>query len=100
MSSLAGNDNIATLKLGGNKIEDVSDLQKLADLKNLKNLDLEGNPVCAKDDYKRDDIFNMIPSLEVLDMITKDGDEFVSDMDDDDDYGLEAEGGEDEIDED
>jgi len=35
----------------------------------------------------------MIPSLEVLDMMTKDGEEFLSDMEED--YG--AEGGEDEI---
>lgn len=60
---------------------------------NLKNLDLEGNPVCDTEEYKREAIFEMIPSLEVLDMMTKDGEEFVSDMEDD--YG--AEGGEDEL---
>jgi hypothetical protein len=31
----------------------------------------------------------MIPSLEVLDTMTKDGEEFLSDMDDGDDYGAE-----------
>lgn len=50
--------------------------------------------MCESDDYKREAIFEMIPSLEVLDMVTKDGDDFLSDLDDDD-YG--AEGGEDEM---
>lgn len=59
----------------------------------LKNLDLEGNPVCSTDEYKRESIFEMIPSLEVLDMVTKDGEDFVSDLDDE--YGFE--GGEDEM---
>ena len=52
--------------------------------------------MCETAEYKRDDIFEMIPSLEVLDMKMKDGEEFVSDLSDD--YG--AEGGEDELDED
>ena len=60
----------------------------------LTNLDLEGNPVCEKDDYDREKIFEMLPSLEVLDMVTKDGEDFQSELED---YGLE-EGGEDEID--
>ena len=38
----------------------------------------------------------MIPSLEVLDTMTKDGEEFLSDMDDGDDYGAE-EAGEEEL---
>ena len=31
----------------------------------LKNLDLEGNPVQDTPEYKPEDIFTMIPSLEV-----------------------------------
>lgn len=96
MKHLIGNEQIATLKLANNKIESADDIKVLAGLKNLKNLDLEGNPCCEKEEYKREDIFEMIPGLEVLDMVTKDGDEFVSDLED---YGLE-EGGEDELDED
>ena len=65
-------------------------------LTKLKNLDLEGNPVCDTAEYSRDSIFEMIPSLEVLDMMTKDGEEFLSDMEDGDEYGAE-EAGEEEL---
>lgn len=93
LAHLSKNTGIVTLKLGGNKIANVSELASLAALTNLKNLDLEGNPVCSNEDYKREKVFEMIPSLEVLDMVTKEGEDFVSDLDDD--YG--AEGGEDEM---
>lgn len=63
----------------------------------LKNLDLEGNPVQDTPEYKPEDIFTMIPSLEVLDMKTKDGEDALdSAEDDEDEYGEE---GEDEMDE-
>lgn len=93
LSNLVGNTNIVTLKLGNNKIATVSELQCLSGLTKLKNLDLEGNPVCSTEEYKRESIFEMIPGLEVLDMVTKEGEDFVSDLEDD--YG--AEGGEDEM---
>ena len=66
---------------------------------NLKNLDLVGNPVCDTEEYKREAIFEMIPSLEVLDMQTKEGEEFFSEDadEDEDEYGDEQ--GEDELDE-
>lgn len=60
-------------------------------------MDLVGNPVCDTEEYKRDAIFEMIPSLEVLDMQTKEGEDFFSEGEDDDEYG--DEGGEDELDE-
>lgn len=49
--------------------------------------------MCSTEEYKRESIFEMIPGLEVLDMVTKEGEDFVSDLEDD--YG--AEGGEDEM---
>mmetsp|Transcript_14948 Transcript_14948/g.20266 ORF Transcript_14948/g.20266 Transcript_14948/m.20266 type:complete len:191 (-) Transcript_14948:999-1571(-) len=94
LQHLSGNKSIETLKLANNKIENLSDLEALKALTNLKNLDLEGNPLCEKPEYNRESIFEMLPELEVLDMVTKDGDEFVSDLED---YGLE-EGGEDDLD--
>lgn len=92
---MAGNENITTLKLGNNKIATVAELQCLSSLTKLKNLDLEGNPVQDTEEYKAADIFTMIPSLEVLDMKTKDGEDALDSAEDDDDYG--DEGGEDEM---
>lgn len=94
LAHLARSTSITTLKLANNKIGTMSELEALKALTSLTNLDLEGNPVCEKDDYDREKIFEMLPSLEVLDMVTKDGEDFQSELED---YGLE-EGGEDEID--
>ena len=52
--------------------------------------------MCDTAEYSRDSIFEMIPSLEVLDMMTKEGEEFLSDMEDGDEYGAE-EAGEEEL---
>jgi len=48
-------------------------------------------------EYKPEDIFTMIPSLEVLDMKTKEGEDAEDSEDEDDEYGGEE--GEDEMDE-
>ena len=47
------------------------------------------NEVCKADNY-RDKVFEMLPSLEVLDGEDKDG-KFIESEDDDDDYGEEGE---------
>ena len=62
-------------------------------------MDLAGNPVCETEEYKRDAIYAMIPSLEILDMKTKDDEDYFSPDDSDDDGLGDFEGGEDEIEE-
>jgi len=90
LTHLTSNTNITTLKLGNNKIAIVEELKCLASMSKLKNLDLEGNPVQDTPEYKPEDIFAMIPSLEVLDMKTKDGED-APDSEEEDDYGEEGE---------
>lgn len=98
LSHLMINKNIQNLKLGNNKIAAVSELQCLSEMTKLVNLDLDGNPCCQTEEYKREAIFAMIPSLEVLDMKTKEGEDYFS-QDDSDGEGFEFEEGEDEMDE-
>jgi hypothetical protein len=64
-------------------------------LKNLYSLDLIGNPVCELENYQ-EMVFEMIPSLEVLDGLNQEGDEV-----DSIEYGdeLDGEEGEEEIEE-
>lgn len=50
-------------------------------------------------EYKPEDIFTMIPSLEVLDMKTKDGEDALDSAEDDDDEEYGNEEGEEEMDE-
>lgn len=52
---------------------------------------MEGNPVQETEEYKPEDIFTMIPSLEVLDMKTKDGEDALDSAEEEDDYGEEGE---------
>ncbi|ORZ06911.1 hypothetical protein BCR42DRAFT_383634 [Absidia repens] len=54
------------IDLGNNKIENWSDIASLGSLLKLHNLNLRGNPITNKKDYK-DKILNLIPSLRVLD---------------------------------
>ena len=87
--------SLQTLKLASNKIANISDLSSLKEMKCLKNLDLENNSVQSSAGY-RDHVFKLIPSLEVLDNVDKDGNEVISEGDDDD-YGAYGEEGEDEM---
>ena len=50
----------------------MAELEALKGITDLKNLDLEGNPLCETAEYKREDIFAMLPGLEVstLDMFS------------------------------
>ena len=83
------------LKLCNNKIDTLEEIKCLTGLKSLLKLDLTGNKVCEEEDYTKK-VFEMLPSLEVLDMQDKQG-EFVESDEDDDEYGEEGEG---ELDED
>lgn len=107
--------SLETLKLGNNKISTLKEVEELACLKNLKNLDLENNDVTKVDGYKAK-VWELFKdgSLEILDNHNKEGEEaFSEDVDDygsslendgqnfveDDIYGDEGfEGGEDDMD--
>ena len=82
-------DDLAVLKLCANKIDTLDELKCLKGLKALLKLDLTGNKVCEVDNYTKE-VFEMLPTLEVLDCQNKEG-EFVESEEDDDDYGEEGE---------
>jgi Ran GTPase-activating protein (RanGAP) involved in mRNA processing and transport len=54
-------------------------------LKNLKNLDLTGNPVTESKTY-RDKMLEIFPGLEVLDCLDKEGNEVLSEGEEDEEY--------------
>lgn len=83
---------LVILKLANNKLKSFEDLSFLKDLKSLKNLDLEGNPVAKTSNY-RVKMFEEFPSLQVLDSHNRVGELVITD--DEDDFG--SEGGEDEL---
>jgi len=80
-------ESLHTLKIASNRISSLKDLEPLKELKCLKNLDLENNEVTKVEGYKAK-VWEMIPSLEVLDNFDKEGCEVLSD---DEDYGEEDE---------
>ena len=57
----------------------------------LQSLDLSSSPLSEKEGYV-EKVFEMFPSLEVLDGLNKEGDEVLSEDEDDEDYGLQEEG--------
>jgi len=60
------NPNLKIVDFGNNFIGELNDLQPLSSLNYLKNLNLKGNPVCNKPDYK-EQIQKMLPQLKLLD---------------------------------
>eukprot|EP01134_Creolimax_fragrantissima_P002388 CFRG2388T1 len=58
--------NLKTLDLGNNRIKKFSDVKHLANLPVLKQLTLRGNPIADSADY-REQIAELIPTVEVLD---------------------------------
>ncbi|XXQ34126.1 U2A'/phosphoprotein 32 family A C-terminal domain-containing protein [Plasmodiophora brassicae] len=64
---IAQMSRLALLDLGNNRIATLDSLREtLAHLPALRNLNLQGNPVCDLDEY-HDAIRNMLPNLQVLD---------------------------------
>jgi len=66
LNLLDASPKLTTLNLSGNKIKDLDTLQPLKEFKNLKSLDLFNNEVTNMDNY-REKVFNLIPSLRLLD---------------------------------
>ncbi|XP_037077422.1 acidic leucine-rich nuclear phosphoprotein 32 family member A-like [Pollicipes pollicipes] len=80
LNALAGCTALKSLNLSGNRIKDLESLKPLADLANLKNLDLFHCEVTNLEKY-RDEVFKMLPSLVGLDGFDKNEEE-VEDSDD------------------
>jgi len=79
--------NLQSLSLGGNPIKEYEELKNIQNLTQLYQLDLIKCDICNKPDY-RAKIFEMFPSLQILDNFTQDGEPY--------DYDDEGEEDEDE----
>ncbi|XP_075392169.1 acidic leucine-rich nuclear phosphoprotein 32 family member A isoform X2 [Tenrec ecaudatus] len=97
--------NLTHLNLSGNKIKDLSTIEPLKKLENLKSLDLFNCEVTNLNDY-RENVFQLLPQLTYLDGYDRDDKEasdsdaegYVEGLDDDDDEDEEED--EEEYDED
>ncbi|KAL4464415.1 hypothetical protein ABPG72_010902 [Tetrahymena utriculariae] len=69
---LRGSRHLQTLMLGANQIEDIEDLKRLGQMRELIQLDLLNNPVINTNNY-RNFVFNLFPSLVILDTLDKNG---------------------------
>jgi len=58
--------NLNVLSLGNNQISELEDIRGLRDFKNLRLLNLKGNPVCEEDDYYNT-VFAYLINLKYLD---------------------------------
>ncbi|KAK3595476.1 hypothetical protein CHS0354_003464, partial [Potamilus streckersoni] len=98
LTNLTGCPNLTQLSLSGNKIKDISTLESLVELKNLKSLDLFNCEVTNLEDY-REKVFDLLPDLKWLDGYDKNDQEA---DEDEDGSELDGEDGEeeDEVDED
>ena len=89
--------NLKSLSLINNKFKEFDTLQPLSNLK-ITHLDVDGNEFTdSKDDFRKK-VFELLPSLILLDGANKDGVEDNSDDDDEDDVDDEEESGEEEED--
>ncbi|OAY68102.1 Protein phosphatase 1 regulatory subunit 7 [Ananas comosus] len=64
-AELARNVKLRNLDLGNNLIENWSDLKVLSALKNLRNLNLLGNPIAEKDNLAKK-VKNLVPKLRIF----------------------------------
>lgn len=75
---LEGIDNLTklnVLSIGNNQIKDLSFIQGLRKFKNLRLLNLKGNPVCNHDDY-HNTIFAYLTNLKYLDYVVIENSQF------------------------
>nr|AAI60790.1 Unknown (protein for MGC:180507) [Xenopus tropicalis] len=76
--------NITYLNLSGNKIKDLSTVESLANLKNLKSLDLFNCEITNLEDY-RENIFQRLSQITYLDGFDQEDNEAPDSEEDDDD---------------
>ncbi len=65
------------LKISGNNIEKIENLEKLKDLK-LRKIEVKDNPFCVKNSNYKDMLFKMLPTLESIDHENNEGKEVIS----------------------
>ncbi|XP_054854850.1 acidic leucine-rich nuclear phosphoprotein 32 family member E isoform X2 [Eublepharis macularius] len=87
--------NLTYLNLSGNKIKDLSTVEALQNLKNLKSLDLFNCEVTNLEDY-RESVFELLQQITYLDGFDQDDNEAPDSEDEDDEDGDEDEDEEDE----
>jgi len=95
------------LKISGNKIEKINNLEKLNSLK-LRKIEVKNNPFTIGNKAYKKKLFNMIPSLEIVDQEDERGEEIETtdyhneqdELEDDEDYKEEEEDSDDEYEED
>ena len=85
--------NLYKLKISFNQIESIDNLSSLKKMK-LKKLEVKENPFTKNDNEYRDKIYNMLPSLDIIDQMMKNGQEV-----DTTDYGYDSSSSDDEEDE-
>ncbi|MEQ2270303.1 Acidic leucine-rich nuclear phosphoprotein 32 member E [Xenotaenia resolanae] len=76
--------NLTYLNLSGNQIKELSTIEALQNLKNLKSLDLYSCDVTAADDY-RESVFELLPQLVYLDGFDQEDNEVPDSENDEDD---------------
>ena len=77
LSMIAQYKTLETVKLGNNLIRNFDFVKNLAKCENLINIDLVSNPVTEVNDF-REQMFEIIPTLEVLDGLDKENNEVCS----------------------
>jgi len=88
------------LMLSDNNITDFPEIQRLSGLKELLQLDLNNTPLSKKDNYRKK-LFELIPTLEILDDLDKEGNPYEFDDDEEgEDYDGEEEDSEEDYDQD
>ena len=71
-------DTLKVLKISNNRIASLDDVKQLQVLTNLVQLELQDNAVAKTENY-RTAIYEMLPSVSILDMKDKDNQSFYSD---------------------
>jgi acidic leucine-rich nuclear phosphoprotein 32 family protein A/C/D len=77
LAKLASYPKLYKLRLSNNQISSIQHLAPLANIDTLTILDLDGCPVTSSENY-RDEVFKVLPKLQVLDMTYKGGEAYYS----------------------
>jgi len=70
LASFARYPMLSALKLRSNRIDSFEELEALNAVKLLTELDLVGNPIVQRDDYRKQ-VYHTIKNLQILDLKTK-----------------------------